>query len=59
MRGVFENKLKSEGFDVEENVLNGKVYKNLHCSFKRLCIEAEEIHLKMPLRDVSDVLLFN
>ncbi|XP_052075857.1 anoctamin-7-like [Mytilus californianus] len=51
LRVVFENKLRSEGFDIEETVINGEVYKNLHCSFKRLCIEAEETHLKMPLKN--------
>lgn len=54
LRKKFKNKLRIEGFDVEETVLNDKVYTKLHCSFRRLCIEAEMTHLQMPLLGVSD-----
>ncbi|XP_063415358.1 anoctamin-4-like isoform X1 [Mytilus trossulus] len=49
LREIFENTLRDEGFIVEESVLKDKVYKKIHCPFKRLCIEAETTNLEMPL----------
>ncbi|CAG2218059.1 unnamed protein product [Mytilus edulis] len=52
LREIFENTLRDEGFIVEESVLKDKVYKKIHCPFKRLCIEAETTNLEMPLKDL-------
>ena len=53
VREVFEDSLKKEGFLIEKSVHKDKVYKKIHCPFKRLCIEAETTNLEMPLLGVS------
>lgn len=57
LREIFENTLRDEGFIVEESVLKDKVYKKIHCPFKRLCIEAETTNLEMPLKGVSEFII--
>lgn len=53
LRNIFENKLRRDDFIVQETVCRDKIYKKLHCSFKRLCIEADLTNLQMPLDKVS------
>lgn len=52
LRDRFEKALLDEGFSVKEMVIDGYVYKILHCPFKRLCKEAETVKLEMPLKGV-------
>lgn len=50
LRERFEKALRDEGFSIKELVIDGYVYKTLHCPFKRLCKEAEAVKLEMPLK---------
>ena len=45
--------LDIEGFVREDEEIDGVVYCKLHCSFPRLCKEAERVKLQMPLTNVS------
>lgn len=42
-----------EKISLQEIQIGEKVYVKLHCPFARLCEEAEDINLEMPLRGVS------
>ena len=53
LRERFENALRKTGFSIKEVTIEDKVYKKLHCPFKRLCEEAERVKLEMPLEGVS------
>ncbi|XP_055895106.1 anoctamin-4-like isoform X2 [Biomphalaria glabrata] len=50
-RQRFEEKLKKEGFTIDEYEAHDHVYVKLYCPFKRLCKEAERVKLEMPLKD--------
>ncbi|XP_060551191.1 anoctamin-4-like isoform X4 [Ruditapes philippinarum] len=50
LRDRFEKAIRAEGFSIKEEIIDGYVYKKLHCPFKRLCKEAETVKLEMPLR---------
>ncbi|KAK6976839.1 anoctamin-3 [Biomphalaria glabrata] len=50
-RQRFEEKLKKEGFTIDEYEAHDHVYVKLYCPFKRLCKEAEHVKLEMPLKD--------
>ena len=52
-RRKFETMLDIEGFVREDEEIDGVVYCKLHCSFPRLCKEAERVKLQMPLTNVS------
>ena len=53
-RNMFEDALRKERFTIGEPVVIGdKVFKKLHCQFERLCEEAEQVKLEMPLEGVS------
>lgn len=54
VREVFEDSLRKEGFLIEKSVHKEKVYKKIHCPFKRLCIEAETTNLEMPLLGLTN-----
>ncbi|KAK0052977.1 anoctamin-3, partial [Biomphalaria pfeifferi] len=47
----FKEKLKKEGFTIDEYEAHDHVYVKLYCPFKRLCKEAEHVKLEMPLKD--------
>lgn len=45
--------MKLEGFVLESEEIDEMVYCKLHCTFPRLCKEAERVKMQMPLTDVS------
>ncbi|XP_041359345.1 anoctamin-7-like [Gigantopelta aegis] len=49
-RRRFEALLQKEGFSIQYDTIGELVYLKLHCPFKRLCAEAERIHLEMPIK---------
>ncbi|XP_021363024.1 anoctamin-4-like isoform X2 [Mizuhopecten yessoensis] len=49
LRDCFEKRLKQEQFKIKEKQHGNNVYKMLHCSFERLCKEAEIVNLEMRL----------
>ena len=53
-RRKFETMLDIEGFVREDEEIDDVVYCKLHCSFPRLCKEAERVKLQMPLTNVSE-----
>ena len=53
LRKRFEDALRHQGFSIKVVEIEKKVYKKLHCPFKRLCEEAERVKLEMPLEGVS------
>ncbi|KAF6017966.1 hypothetical protein EB796_023726 [Bugula neritina] len=53
LRRRFEELLKDEGFSLEHEELGNTVFCKLHCSFRRLCKEAEAVKLQMPLTDME------
>lgn len=55
LRKRFEDALRREGFSIKEVQVEDKVFKKLHCPFKRLCEEAERVKLEMPLEGVSEL----
>lgn len=57
LRDRFEKAMRAEGFSIKEEIIDGYMYKKLHCPFKRLCKEAEKVKLEMPLKGVSIVYL--
>ncbi|XP_059169358.1 anoctamin-7-like isoform X2 [Physella acuta] len=50
-REKFENLILGEGFLIQKTTIKENVFVKLHCSFKRLCYEAEKVKLEMPLKD--------
>ena len=48
----FMSLLKKEGFAIQADKIGDKVFVKLHCSFKRLCVEAENVNIEMPLKQV-------
>ena len=59
LRKRFEDELRKSGFSIKDVEIENKVYKKLHCPFKRLCEEAERVKLEMPLEGVSSVLILD
>ena len=59
IRNRFERLLEKEGFSIKriKDEKDETVYTTLHCSFTRLCEEAERVKLEMPLNGVSVLLL--
>ena len=55
-RQKFEELLRKEGFSIQSDTVGELVYIKLHCPFKRLCAEAERIHLEMPVKGVSTLI---
>lgn len=53
LRKKYESELHTQGFRVERKYTGEKTYVVLHCSFERLCEEAEHVSLEMPLAGVS------
>lgn len=53
LRKKFEAELHLQGFRVERKYTSNKTFVILHCSFERLCEEAEHVSLEMPLAGVS------
>ncbi|XP_033742863.1 anoctamin-4-like isoform X2 [Pecten maximus] len=53
LRECFEKKLKQEQFKIKEKQHGKNVYTMLHCSFERLCKEAETVNLEMRLDSKS------
>ena len=53
LRKRFEDALRNTGFSIKAVEIENKVFKKLHCPFKRLCEEAERVKLEMPLGGVS------
>lgn len=49
LRKKFEAELHLQGFRVERKYTSNKTFVILHCSFERLCEEAEHVSLEMPL----------
>lgn len=49
LRKKYEAELHSQGFRVERKYTANKTFVILHCSFERLCEEAEHVSLEMPL----------
>lgn len=52
-RERFEMLLEEEGFLLEREKIGKTMYCMLHCTFPRLCKEAEGVKLQMPLKNVS------
>ncbi|XP_060078279.1 anoctamin-10-like [Ylistrum balloti] len=53
LRECFEKRLKQEQFRIKEKQHGQNVYTMLHCSFERLCKEAEIVNLEMRLDSKS------
>ena len=52
LRKQYESELHAQGFRVERKYTAEKTFVILHCSFERLCEEAEKVSLEMPLAGV-------
>ena len=52
LREKFEEAMKEEGLQKQKVQIDGRVYTKVHCPFKRLAIEAEQVSLQMPLQGV-------
>lgn len=52
LREKFESFLMEEGFKIERRYTTERTFVILHCSFQRLCEEAEHVCLEMPLAGV-------
>ena len=53
MRKKYESELHDQGFRLDRKYTADKTFVVLHCSFERLCEEAEKVSLEMPLEGVS------
>lgn len=53
LRKKYEAELHTQGFRVDRKYTAEKTFVILHCSFERLCEEAEKVSLEMPLAGVS------
>ena len=53
LRKKYESELHAQGFRVDRMYTADKTFVVLHCSFERLCEEAETVSLEMPLAGVS------
>lgn len=53
LRKKYEAELHAQGFRVDRKYTAEKTFVVLHCSFERLCEEAEHVSLEMPLAGVS------
>ena len=53
LRKKYESELHAQGFRVDRLYTADKTFVVLHCSFERLCEEAEKVSLEMPLAGVS------
>ncbi|XP_069129746.1 anoctamin-4-like isoform X3 [Argopecten irradians] len=53
LRKCFEDRLRKEQFKIKEKEHGKNVYTMLHCSFERLCKEAETVNLEMRLDSKS------
>ncbi len=53
LRKKFFNAIKDTKLEVREEELGENYYLLIHAPFARLCEEAEDIKLEMPLKDVS------
>lgn len=53
LRKKYESELHAQGFRVDRKYTAEKTFVVLHCSFERLCEEAEHVSLEMPLAGVS------
>ena len=53
LRKKFHSAVKAEGLECREEELGESVYLLLHAPFGRLCEQAEDVKLEMPLKDVS------
>lgn len=53
LRKKYETELHTQGFRVDRKYTAEKTFVILHCSFERLCEEAENVSLEMPLAGVS------
>jgi len=51
--------LEEEGILLEKETIGEEVYTKLHCTFPRLCKEAERVKLQMPLKNVSHSLVLD
>lgn len=56
LRECFERKLREEQFKIKERRHGKNVYKMLHCSFERLCEEAERVNMEMHLDTVCSII---
>ncbi|XP_067945254.1 anoctamin-7-like [Watersipora subatra] len=52
-RKRFEKLIEEEGFLLEHEVIDDYDYCKLHCSFQRLCKEAEAVKLELPLKNME------
>lgn len=52
LRKKYEAELHAQGFRVDHKYTAEKTFVTLHCSFERLCEEAEHVSLEMPLAGV-------
>lgn len=55
LRKKYESELHAQGFRVDRKYTADKTFVVLHCSFERLCEEAEKVSLEMPLAGVSEL----
>ncbi|XP_022098902.1 anoctamin-4-like isoform X2 [Acanthaster planci] len=44
---------EKEGLEIRERDMGEKIYVLIHCPFKRMCLEAEEVKLEMPLEGAA------
>jgi len=52
LRKKYESELQAQGFRVDRKYTAESTFVVLHCSFERLCEEAEHVSLEMPLAGV-------
>ena len=55
MRHKFESELLEEKIQIQADSYGENVYLKIHVPFERLCVEAENIKLEMPLHGVSAI----
>ena len=58
MREKFLDALAQQKLKLQEDKVGNKIYVKIHASFERLCKEAEEVKLEMPLQGVRRLCLF-
>lgn len=52
-RQLYEGAMKSEGLVLDQEFIGDYVFLKVHCPFQRLCEEAENVRLDLPLDGVS------
>ncbi|XP_033099885.1 anoctamin-7-like isoform X2 [Anneissia japonica] len=52
-RETFEKMIQEDGLEIEECEIGTHIFVKIHCPFKRLCEQAEDMKIQMPLKNAS------